>query len=98
MAATALKVFRVLSSTIVNMTLPLSDVLMCSSGVVVNYTTDSEASTLWEENANGPGFLLDSVGYVARELRFGPEVVPRVPRAGRLLRKSRTLVRLRGRS
>jgi hypothetical protein len=55
-AATALKVFRVLCATIVNMTLSLlvsdstgffagPDVLMCSSGVVVNYNTDSNAST-----------------------------------------------------
>jgi hypothetical protein len=53
-AAATLKVFRVLSATIVNMTLsfPLlrfgsgpadPDVLMCSSGVVVNYNTDLDA-------------------------------------------------------
>jgi hypothetical protein len=60
-AATALNVFRVLCATIVNMTLsfpfPLSvpvlwagpDVLMCSSGVVVNYNTDSIASPFSKE-------------------------------------------------
>jgi hypothetical protein len=62
-AATALTVRRVFSVTIVNMTFSLSfaagplpaflnsahrsDSVMCSSGVVVNYNTDKNASLFW---------------------------------------------------